>query len=62
MDHDDCVDRAAAQIHKRGKPAEERCVSELEEAAKEDRQPRRMWVGEGEFVEMVNVSHSEVKR
>ena len=50
-----------AEVDEAGVPAEEGGVGELEEGAEQDRDPGSVGMGEGEFVEVVDVGYGKVK-
>lgn len=62
VDEDAGVEGGGAEVDEGGEPAEEGRVGELEEGAEQDGQPGRVRVGEGEFVEVVDVGDGEVER
>ena len=62
VDENDGVEGTRPDVDKGSEPAEKRRVGELEERAEKDGEKRSVGVGEGEFVEMVDVCDAEVER
>ena len=61
MRQKDGINRPRADEHEAGEPAEERRVSELEQRSQQRGEERGVRVGEGVFVEVVEVGDAEVE-
>lgn len=62
MEQYHCDEGAGSQVHERGVPAKEGRVGELEQRSQECRCDGGMGMGEGEFIQVMDVGDAKVER
>lgn len=61
MDDEDSIETACAQVNEGGVPAEDCCISELEDRPQQCRGERCVWMAQTKLVEVVDVRDAEVQ-